>query len=94
LIPAGALPRILDDLSACPEQKRRKSPQSPDWAGYIVADTLGWDRPEKKTSDFGTLERIVTELLRQGHLTEMTVKDERSKLVKIFQVVDQSGQSA
>lgn len=86
LIPPGGLQRILDALSACSEMERRKSPQSPDWAGYVIADALGWDRPEKDTPLRGQVKRIADELLRQGQLTEAGARDARSKPVTVLNV--------
>lgn len=85
LIPAGTLPHVLDALSACDEMDRRKSAQSPNWAGYVIANALGMDRPEKDTSERGKIKRIIDLLIRQRHLTETSVKDAKFKSVPILQ---------
>ena len=86
LIPPDALPNVIHALSVCPELQRRKSAQSPGWAGYVIADALGLAQPEKETPERGKLKRIIDELMRQNRLTEILVKDEKSKPVPVLQV--------
>ena len=62
----------------------RGSPQSPDWAGFVIAETLGLDRPEKSTPERGKVNRLITELVNQGHLVKTQGRDARSKLVPIL----------
>ena len=62
----------------------RASPQSPEWAGYIIAEALGLDRPDSGTSERGTVSRLITELLKQGHLVKAQGRDASSKPVPIL----------
>lgn len=62
----------------------RESVQSPDWAGYAVADALGLDLPEKSTPARGKVTRMIAELVRQGHLAKGSGKDDKSKSVPVL----------
>jgi hypothetical protein len=86
LIPEEYLPVIVTALAECDELERRKSAQSPGWAGYIIAEALGWAPPEKGSPDWGRLKRIVDELIRRRQVTEISVKDAKSKTVPILVV--------
>lgn len=66
------------------DQDHRESPQSPDWAGYVIADAMGWDRPETGTPQRGKIRRLIGELLELGHLTKTEEKVGRSKLVPML----------
>jgi len=66
------------------EQDHRESPQSPDWAGYVIAEAMGWDRPETSTPQRGKISRLISELLKLGHLIKTEERDARSKLVPML----------
>ena len=64
--------------------ERRESPQSPDWAGYVIAEALGLDRPDSKTPQRGTVSRLIAELVKQGHLVKVEGRDTKSKPVPML----------
>lgn len=68
------------------EQDHRESPQSPDWAGYVIAEAIGWDRPETGTPQRGNISRLISELVKLGHLIKTEEKVGRSKLVPILRL--------
>ena len=65
-------------------QDHRESPQSADWAGYVIAEAIGWDRPETGTPQRGKISRMISELVKLGHLIKTQGKDSRSKLVPML----------
>ena len=70
--------------TALGELDHRASPQSPEWAGYVIAEALGLVRPDSGTPERGKISRLVTELLKQGHLVKAQGKDLSSKPVPII----------
>jgi hypothetical protein len=57
----------------------RQSNQSPDWAGNVIATTLDRDPTDPGTRK--QMGRLISKLVKDGHLREKTAPDKRSKLV-------------
>ena len=77
---------LLAIKAAFGEYGHRESPQSRDWAGYVIADAMGWDRPETSTPQRGKINRIIGDLLKLGHLIKTEERVERSKLVPMLRL--------
>ena len=75
---------LLAIKSSFCEQGHRESPQSSDWAGFVIAEAMGWDRPETGTPQRGKINQLITELLKLGHLTKKEKRDARSRLVPML----------
>ena len=74
--------------------ERRESAQSPDWAGYAIAEALGMDCPDSKTPQRGTVSRLITELLKQGHLVKAQGRDAKSKPVPMLRAAQSNSPPA
>ena len=72
------------------DQDHRESPQSPDWAGYLIAEAIGWDRPETGTPQRGKISRLIIELVKLGHLIKTEEKVGRCKLVPMLRLAQPS----
>lgn len=78
-------PEKVDAIeSALGDQDHRESPQSPDWVGYVIAEAMGWDRPETGTPQRGKISRLISELVKLGYLIKTEEKVGRSKLVPML----------
>lgn len=75
---------VADIKTAFGEQDHRESLQSADWAGYVIAAAIGWDRPETGTPQRGIISRMISELVKLGHLIKTQGKDARSKPVPML----------
>ena len=77
---------IIAIRKAFGDEPRRAADQSPEWAGYIIAEALGLDVPENRTPSRGKVRGIIKELINQGHLLTASGKDPRSKIVPMLRL--------
>jgi len=76
------------------DQDHRESPQSPGWAGYLIAEALGLDRPDTSTPERGNVNRLISALVANGHLIKTEGKDARGKLVPMLRAVQSNSPPA
>lgn len=76
------------------ELDRRESPQSADWAGYVIAEAMGLDRPDANTPARGQVNRLISALIAKGHLIKTDGKDARGKLVPMLRAAQSSSPPA